>query len=247
MLAEQTLHYRRGCHAARHGCGALLAGTAQQYQTTPTDIKKELAMSTCGEKASLQAVALIEEQLRTLPVSIAAILEAFDVDEAEAALLENLALSCKPRHIRTGSGGNIVAAEAQPHPPVNFQALTRLLSEKPFRRLDHFRVLAGNALLAIGFFLHKHEMLSMRTPEVQFLGHAVNAVLNGNTLNVNAGYMPTAAFDGLVIDAAVDGKPLFDTAEAEGLMAIGDAIALLQWLSRYFRGEDGYVSGGDAG
>ena len=204
-------------------------------------------MSTRGEKASLQAIALIEEQLHTLPVSIAAILEVFQVDETEAALLENLVLSCKPRHNRTGSGGNIVAAEAEPRPPVNFQTLTQSLGDKPFRKLDHLRVLASNALLAVGSFLLKHEMLSMRTPEVQFLSHAMNAILNANTLTVEAGYMPVAAFDGLVIDPAADGKPLFDTRDAEGLMAIGDAIALLQWLSRYFRGEDGYVSGGDAG
>ena len=90
-------------------------------------------------------------------------------------------------------------------------------------------------------------MLDMRTPEVQFLGHAVTAILNANTLKIPEGHMPTASFDGLVIDASLDGTPLFNTADAEGLIELGDAIALLQWLGRYLRGDQNYVSGGDAG
>jgi hypothetical protein len=204
-------------------------------------------MNARGEKVSLLAADLIEEQLRTLPVSIAALLEAFEVDADESALLAKLVLERKPRVHRTGSGGNIVVAEVHPHPPLDFQTVTEALHAKPLQKLDHLRVLTGNALLAVGFFLRERDMLSMRTPEIQFLGHAVAAILDGNVLKVAPGHMPTAAFDGLVIDATVNGKALFDSHQAQGLMSIGDGIALLQWLSRYFRGEGAYVSGGDAG
>lgn len=226
---------------------AAMCACMARHHATPIDIKKEIVMNTRGEKTSGQAIALIEAQLHTLPVSIAAVLEAFEVDAAEAALLEKLVLSRKPRQARTGSGGNIVAAAAQALPPLDFRALSQGLEAQPRGKLDHLRILAGNSLVVVGAFLHRHDMLSMRTPEVQFLGHVMQALLNGNLLRIAPGRMPTAAFDGLVIDAGVDGRPVFDTADQEGLMAIGDAIALLQWLSRYFRGEGGYVSGGDAG
>ena len=83
-------------------------------------------MSTSGEKTSLLAVALIEQQLRTLPVTIAAVLEAFEVDAAESALLAKLVLNRKPRVVKTGSGGNIVAAKAEAYPPLNFQEASQL-------------------------------------------------------------------------------------------------------------------------
>lgn len=90
-------------------------------------------------------------------------------------------------------------------------------------------------------------MLSMRTPEFQFLAHVVNAILHGNRFRIASGYMPVASFDGLVIDESLDGLPLFGEEQSRGFIELGDAVALLQWLARYLRGEMNYVSGGDAG
>ncbi|HTJ95838.1 MAG TPA: hypothetical protein VL381_00070, partial [Rhodocyclaceae bacterium] len=112
---------------------------------------------------------------------------------------------------------------------------------------DYQRVAVGNALLAVVSFLKAHDMATMRTPEVQFLGHVTDGILNANRFSLHAGYRPVAAFDGLTIYSALDGTPVFDNGTQSGFIGVGDAVALLQWLSRYLRGDQGYVSGGDAG
>src|SRR5690606_41637208 len=112
---------------------------------------------------------------------------------------------------------------------------------------DDVRVGSSSAILTLGISVRNNDMASMRTPEIQFLGHVVNAIINKGHFKINEGYIPMATFDGHVIDSSLNGKPLFDTEKDEGFLEFGDAVALLQWLSRYLRGEKKFVSGGDAG
>lgn len=184
---------------------------------------------------SMLAANLIEEQLRTLPILIAAVSQAFSSGQFAPVQLKK-----KLRLVKTGSGGNIVADEAPPS--VEFSSPREAHSQS-----ECLRVAVSNALLAVGMFMKEHEMLAMRTPEFQFLGHVVTAIHNANRFRIEPGYMPTAAFDGLVIDASLDGTPVFGEGQNKGFIELGDAIALLQWLERYLRGEKNYVSGGDAG
>jgi len=200
-----------------------------------------------GESASMHAIHLIEEQLEVLPISIAAILYAADVGKIEASLLTDLLLRRKPRPPKTGSAGNIVAKEAAPTDPIDFREASQHLRTHPREKMDYVRVVINNAILAVGIFMRENDMASMRTPEIQFLGHVVNAIINNGRFKVNEGYIPMATFDGHVIDSSLNGKPLFDSDQEEGFLEFGDAVALLQWLSRYLRGEKRFVSGGDAG
>src|SRR5690606_18257053 len=200
-----------------------------------------------GESACMHAIHLIEEQLEVLPISIAAILYAADVGKIESSLLTDLLLRRKPRPPKTGSGGNIVAKEATPTEPIDFREASQHLRAHPREKMEYVRVVINNAILAVGIFMRENDMASMRTPEIQFLGHVVNAIINHGRFKVNEGYIPMATFDGHIIDSSLNGKPLFDTEKDEGFLEFGDAVALLQWLSRYLRGEKKFVSGGDAG
>jgi len=200
-----------------------------------------------GESACMHAIHLIEEQLEVLPVSIAAILYTADVGKIESSLLSDLLLRRKPRPPKTGSGGNIVAQEAEPVDPIDFREASQHLRAHPRERMDYVRVVINNAILAVGIFMRENNMANMRTPEIQFLGHLVNAIINEGRFKISDGYMPMATFDGHVINNNLDGKPLFDTEEEEGFLEFGDAVALLQWLLRYLRGEKKFITGGDAG
>jgi hypothetical protein len=191
---------------------------------------------TNGPNSSTLAANLIDEQLRTLPISIAAISQAFASGQIAPVPLQK-----KLRLVKTGSGGNIVADEAPPTIDLAHSLRT------PHSQAECLRAIVSNALLAVGMFMKEHDMLVMRTPEFQFLGHVVNAILNANRFSIEQGYMPTASFDGLVIDDSLNGAPLFGDSQTKGFIELGDAIALLQWLERYLRGEKNYVSGGDAG
>ncbi|MBX9848382.1 MAG: hypothetical protein K2X64_03750 [Rhodocyclaceae bacterium] len=192
---------------------------------------------THGEKASVLAANLIAAQVRSLPVTLLAVSRAFDNGDAALQRMTGQLFERKLQVVKTGSGGNIVAEESSD------DALPAL----PYEKAECLRVIVSNALLAVGLFLREHDMASMRTPEIQFLGRAVDAILNANTFRIAPGHMPVAAFDGLVINASLDGKALFADAGREGFMTFGDAIALLEWLARYLHGEKNYVSGGDAG
>ena len=196
-----------------------------------------------NEKASLLAAKLIAAQLRCLPLTLLAVSRAFDNGDAALQRLSGRLFERKLRLIKTGSGGNIVASQTA----VEEETENPLLAQVPHEKAECLRVVVSNALLAVGFFLRAHDMASMRTPEIQFLDRVVDAILNANTFRIEPGYMPLAAFDGLVINAALDGEALFSEGEREGFMAFGDAIALLEWLARYLSGEKSYVSGGDAG
>lgn len=188
--------------------------------------------------SATMAAELIEEQLGALPISITAIAQAFSSGKvAPLPLKRRLSL------VKTGSGGNIVADKA----PQTEDGLSAEAARIPHSQSECLRVVVGNALLAVGMFMKEHDMLSMRTPEFQFLAHVVTAILNGNRFRIAPGYMPVASFDGLVIDESLDGMPLFGEEQACGFIELGDALALLQWLARYLRGEKNYVSGGDAG
>ncbi|GGI20748.1 MAG: hypothetical protein REI95_01250 [Oxalicibacterium faecigallinarum] len=206
-----------------------------------------MATNMSGESVSQCTLHLIEEQLQVLPISIATIMQADEVGETASQLLSKLFLKRKPRHKKTGSAGNIVAEEAQPSEDIDFHEASEYLREHPLEKMDYARVLVSNSLLSVGIYMRDHDMASMRTPEFQFLGHVVNALLNNNRFKVNEGYMPMATFDGLVIDSSLNGTRVFAEKGEDGFLEFGDAVALLQWLSRYLRGEKRFVSGGDAG
>ena len=72
-------------------------------------------------------------------------------------------------------------------------------------------------------------------------------IFNDNTFDVNTGYIPIATYGGLTIDSKLRGTPLFADGITDGLMELGDAIALLQWLSHFLNGEKHFVTGGDTG
>jgi hypothetical protein len=198
--------------------------------------------------ASLLAASLIEEQLDALSITIAAVAKAYEAGKVERHYLERVLSHRKLRLVKTASGGNIVADKAD-HPDKSPDPLADvpLRTRNDDGKHDSLRVVVGNSLIAIGAFMRAHDMLDMRTPEFQFLGHAVEALLNGNTFRIDEGYMPVASFDGLVIDHRLDGHLLFAQGNTQGFMELGDALALMQWMQRYLRGEMGYVSGGDAG
>jgi hypothetical protein len=205
-------------------------------------------MSKASEENSLLAIKLIEEQLQVLPLSIAMILRPADAGNLEPGMASNLMrLRRKTQSLKTGSGGNIVADKAQPDTALDFDTSHQALQKNPQLKTNFLRIVISNALLAVGIFLKEHAMGSMRTPEIQFLEHIVDAILNDNTFKIDPGYMPIATFDGLVIDNELNGAILFSDGIADGFMEFGDAVALLQWLSRYLRGEKNFVTGGDAG
>lgn len=205
-------------------------------------------MSKAGEAASLLAVHLIEEQLQVLPISIAVILQRTQAGGVASGPDTSLMqLPRKRRPFKTGSVGNIVVDNAQAEIALDFDAAHQTLNKNPLQKNSYLRVIISNALLAVGVFLKEHNMAAMRTPEIQFMEHVVTAILNANTFKIEAGYMPLATFDGLVIDNSLHGSLLFGDGVREGLMEFGDAVALLQWLARYLGGEQSFVSGGDAG
>jgi hypothetical protein len=205
------------------------------------------SMGKARGEARLMAIDLIEEQLRVLPVSIATILQSERIGDADLAASAHLMLKRKRRASKTGSAGNIVADCAPPDTSLDLHESLRAMQANPGIKTDYLRVVISNALLAVGMFFRQRDMAEMRTPEVQFLGHVVNAILNANIFKVDTGYIPIAAFDGLVISSSLNGTPLFGGQNGEGFMEFGDAIALLQWLSRYLRGESEFISWGDAG
>jgi hypothetical protein len=212
-----------------------------------SDIERNGGMRKARGGARLMAIDLIEEQLRVLPVSIATILQSDRIGDEAVAASAHLMLKRKSRAHKTGSAGNIVADYVPPDTQLDLQASVQAMRQHPELRADYLRVVISNALLGIGMFLRQHDMAEMRTPEVQFLGHIVNAILNANTFRIETGYIPIAAFDGLVVTSALNGRPLFGNQNTDGFMEFGDAIALLQWLSRYLRGESEFISWGDAG
>jgi hypothetical protein len=201
-----------------------------------------------GKKASALASSLIEEQLRTLSIAIAALAKAYETGEVEQDYLDRVLHHRKLRLVKTASGGNIVADKAEnpdkrPELVIELPAISRDAGGK----YESLRVMVGNSLVTVSAFMKLHDMLDMRTPEFQFLGHVVDAILNANTFRIPSGYMPVASFDGLIIDEKLNGVAVFSEGTTPGFMEFGDALALLHWLSRYLHGERAYVSGGDAG
>lgn len=200
------------------------------------------------EEAWRLAVHMIEEQLQVLPISIASILKPAESNRIEPRLLwDSPLLKRKERPTKTGSGGNIVAHSAQPDDALDLLASNQALHDNPQLKTNYLHVVISNAMLAVGMFLREHNMASMRTPEIQFFSHILDAILNANKFDIEHGYIPIATFDGLIIDSKLNGMLLFSDGTSEGFMEFGDAVALLQWLSRYLRGEKKFVSGGDAG
>ena len=206
-------------------------------------------MSKMSHEAAYQtAINLIEEQLQALPVSLATILQPDASGTLSPEMLENFVQLQKHRRGKeTGSVGNIVASYAAEESSLDIHAACEVLHNNPLQRIRYLTTVIGNALLAVGMFYKEHDMAAMRTPEIQFLDHVCEAILNDNRFRIDPGYMPIATFDGLVIDGKANNMLLFGDGVTPGFMEFGDAIALLQWLSRYLRGEKNFVTGGDAG
>ncbi|HEY4319354.1 MAG TPA: hypothetical protein VGN04_17275 [Herbaspirillum sp.] len=206
-----------------------------------------------SKEACQMAIDLIETQLRVLPISIAMLSSLSSSSDAAgpARIADTLQLNRKPRPARTGSAAVIAAAdtgiETEPLLRFDLSAASRALRDDPVQAIAYQRILVSNALLAVGMFLKENGISATRTPEVQFLGHVCNAIINANTFRIGAGYVPGASFDGLIIDSSLDGARLFGDAAVDGFMTFGDAIALLQRLAQYLQGTQEFVSGGDAG
>jgi hypothetical protein len=126
-------------------------------------------------------------------------------------------------------------------------AANQAQQENAVHKTRYQRILAGNALLAVWVFLKEHGIAGNRTPEIQFLGHICNAIINANTFHIASGYVPGASFSSLTIDSTLDGALLFGDGANAGFMEPADAVALLQWLAQSLRGTQEFVSGGDAG
>jgi hypothetical protein len=208
-----------------------------------------------SKEACRMAVDLIETQLRVLPISLAMLSSlssgagAASADSARIA--DAIQLKRKQRAVKTGSAAAIVVAatgtEAEPLLAFDLSAAYRALRDNADQARAYQGILVGNALLAVGMFLKENGISTTRTPEVQFLGHVCNAIINDNTFRIESGYVPGASFDGLIIDSSLDGSRLFGDGAAAGFMEFGDAIALLQRLAQYLQGTQEFVSGGDAG
>lgn len=200
-----------------------------------------------SEDAYQNAMRLIEAQLSALPTAMAAALNAPGAGKVTQERWEGLLHSRRNKQLpETGSVGNIVADAAPPNSEVEM-CLAQSGPADAALQTDYLRVVIGNALLAVGMFLKEHDMAAMRTPEIQFLDHVCDAILAGNRFTLDPGYMPIATFEGLTIDEHLDGALLFDQQKQQGFMGWGDAVALLQWLLRYFKGTRQFVTGGDAG
>ncbi|HWZ47807.1 MAG TPA: hypothetical protein VNX00_06260 [Herbaspirillum sp.] len=214
-----------------------------------------------GKQACQLAAHLIEEQLEVLSISITLIVQRAQTDDLDASpIAKPIQLQRKRRPLTTGSSGSTgatwstdagVSAPAKVQDDLTFEFLApnqvQYEDDNPLHQTDCLRVLISNALLAVDFFLKEHGIATSRTPEIQFLGHACNAIVNMNTFRIAPGYVPKATFDGLVIDSTLDGALLFGDGLNEGFMEFGDAIALLQALAHHLRGVPHFVSGGDAG
>lgn len=200
-----------------------------------------------SDEAYDAAMNVIQAQLQALPVAMAAAIAMPSDARVPRQDWESLLQSRRQRRPQdTGSVGNIVAGAAKDKPEVEVCAAQPFPANRA-QQTDYLRIVVGNALLAVGMFLKDHDMAEMRTPEIQFLDHVCEAILNGNRFKLDSGYMPIASFDGLVIEAGLDGTLLFDQQDQQGFMGWGDAVALLQWLLRYLEGSQRFVSGGDAG
>lgn len=200
-----------------------------------------------SDEAYQGGMGLIESQLRTLPLAMAVSI-VIPADARVARQDWEILLQAR-RHNPlqdTGSVGNIIASAAKSIPEVDV-CIAQPFPVNAAQQSEYLRIMVSNALLAVGMFLKAHDMAEMRTPEIQFIDHICDAILNGNRFTLDAGYMSLATFDGLVIDSHLDGALLFDQSGKQGFMGWGDAVALLQWLSRYLNGTQHFVTGGDAG
>jgi hypothetical protein len=182
---------------------------------------KENHMEKGGSKHSgAEAIRLIDEQLRVLTIALGGTGAPPPSEGVELARMHEPALR--------------LAAEAPGEPP------SRAVVE---------RVLVTNALLAAGLFLADHDIDNSRAPEIQFLNRVCDGIRSGNVLTLRAGEsVPETHLGKLTIRAADSGRPLFiEDDEANGLMRIGDAVALLQRVADHLRGMRHLYSAGDAG
>jgi hypothetical protein len=178
-----------------------------------------------GSKHSgAEAITLIDEQLRVLTIALggAGALSPADGVELARKHAPPLVLGAQP------------PAGADTEPP---------------SRAKVQRVLVTNALLAVGGFLDDHDIANSRAPEIQFLSRVRDAIRNGNVLTLRPGEsVPETHLGDLTIRASDTGRPLFcEDDEANGLMRIGDAVALLQRVADHLRGMRHLYSAGDAG
>lgn len=89
-----------------------------------------------GQKASQHVLHLVEEQLRILPITVATILHADELDNVDPKPLSSLLLKRKPHSRKTGSGGNIVAQEVQPTEAIDFQESSQHLHDHPLDKTE---------------------------------------------------------------------------------------------------------------
>ncbi|GAC1412379.1 MAG: hypothetical protein NVSMB6_14250 [Burkholderiaceae bacterium] len=182
---------------------------------------------------------LIEEQLTVLTVFIPASAACGRDSTASAGAASSTA--------RADALHDSARDQSLPDLGMNAQVCATRLQGIPLDQEKFLCVLASNALLAIGMFLQAHSMSTLRTAEIQFLGHVRNAILNGGLFAVGPGEIPLASFDGRMINESLNGRPVFADSSANGFLAPADAVALLSWLWSYLHQTQELVSGGDAG
>lgn len=201
-----------------------------------------------GKEGCQLAIHLLDAQLRALSMSVSLASQLVSSDgNARHVAASFSKLKRKGRPHTTGSGGNIAINDNQIDGKSAFNTDSDALDRMPLQENEYLRIVTSNALLAARSVLIEHHTDDLRTPEIQFIRHVCDAILNDNIFDIEPGYMPIATFDGLKIDSALNGHLLFGDGITENFMEYGDAVALLDWLSHYLRGERNFVTGGDAG
>ena len=182
---------------------------------------------------------LIEEQLAVLTVFIP-VSSARGHDSTASAGAESSTAKADAMH-------DAARGQSLPHSGTDEQTCATRLQGIPLDQEKFLRVLASNALLTMGVLLQAHGMSTLRTAEIQFLGHVRNAILNGGLFAIEPGEIPLASFEGLTINESLNGKQVFAEGSGNGVLAPGHAVALLSWLRSHLHQTQEIVSGGDAG
>lgn len=197
-------------------------------------------MTQSPAKAAIRlAQRLIEEQLAVLTIFIPASSARGRDSTASAGAASSTA--------RANAIDDLTPGWSKPDPDTDAQTCATRLQGIPLDQEKFLRVLASNALLTMGVFLQAHGMSTLRTAEIQFLGHVRNAISNGGFFAVEPGEIPLASFDGRTITESLNGTPVFAEGSANGFLTPADAVALLSWLWSYLHQTQEFVSGGDAG
>jgi hypothetical protein len=212
-----------------------------------SSIRKKIAMS-AGKATCMVGVALIQQQLEALAIYMAALAYWSESGEPIPNVLAATGVM-KSRRVPTETqlhSGGTPSANGDKSPSIDADLFPLIIG--PVRLASLVKVAGSNAILAVAGFFEAHNLSTLRASEVQFLIGLREAITNGNTFRIERGqYLPVASLNGLVIDAALDGKLVFGEGTDEGFIEIGDVVYLLQVLRFHLQGMQRSGPGGDAG